>query len=126
MSSTGNALEPAIHHGAMFDTNELVINMGPQHPSTHGVLRVVLRLDGEKVVDADVVIGYLHRGIENLSEKRHRKEDNPPTRPAASRSSARTATGRRSSCSPTAWITSQPPPATSATARLWRSCSSWK
>ena len=34
-----------------FDTEELVINMGPQHPSTHGVLRVVLKLDGEKVVD---------------------------------------------------------------------------
>ena len=62
---------PAVHHGAMFDTNELVINMGPQHPSTHGVLRVVLRLDGEKVVDADVVIGYLHRGIEKLSENRN-------------------------------------------------------
>jgi len=54
----------------MFDTDELVINMGPQHPSTHGVLRVVLRLDGEKVVDADVVIGYLHRGVEKLSEHR--------------------------------------------------------
>src|SRR6266481_4336966 len=62
---------PAIHHGAMFDTNELVINMGPQHPSTHGVLRVVLRLDGEKVIDAEVVIGYLHRGIEKLSENRN-------------------------------------------------------
>jgi NADH:ubiquinone oxidoreductase subunit D len=55
----------------MFDTDELVINMGPQHPSTHGVLRVVLRLDGEKVVDADVVIGYLHRGIEKLCENRN-------------------------------------------------------
>jgi NADH-quinone oxidoreductase subunit D len=54
----------------MFDTDELVINMGPQHPATHGVLRVVLKLDGEKVVDADVVIGYLHRGIEKLSENR--------------------------------------------------------
>lgn len=54
----------------MFDTDELVINMGPQHPSTHGVLRLVLRLDGEKVVDADVVIGYLHRGIEKLCENR--------------------------------------------------------
>ncbi len=54
----------------MFDTDELVINMGPQHPSTHGVLRLVLRLDGEKVVDADVVIGYLHRGIEKLCEHR--------------------------------------------------------
>jgi NADH:ubiquinone oxidoreductase subunit D len=62
---------PTVHHGAMFDTNELVINMGPQHPSTHGVLRVILRLDGEKVVDVDVVIGYLHRGIEKLSENRN-------------------------------------------------------
>src|SRR6476661_1300213 len=54
----------------MFDTNELVLNMGPQHPSTHGVLRVVLRLDGERVVGSDVVIGYLHRGIEKLCEFR--------------------------------------------------------
>src|SRR5512140_941881 len=54
----------------MFDTDELVINMGPQHPATHGVLRVVLKLDGERVVDADVVIGYLHRGVEKLSENR--------------------------------------------------------
>ncbi len=54
----------------MFDTDEMVINMGPQHPATHGVLRVVLKLDGEKVVDADAVIGYLHRGVEKLSENR--------------------------------------------------------
>ena len=54
----------------LFDTDELVINMGPQHPSTHGVLRVVLRLDGERVVGSDVVIGYLHRGIEKLCENR--------------------------------------------------------
>ena len=53
-----------------FDTDELVINMGPQHPSTHGVLRVVLKLDGERVVHADCVIGYIHRGIEKLSENR--------------------------------------------------------
>ena len=56
--------------GSLFDTDELVINMGPQHPSTHGVLRVVLRLDGERVIDADVVIGYLHRGVEKLCENR--------------------------------------------------------
>jgi len=43
------------HTGQMFDTEELVINMGPQHPSTHGVLRVVLRLDGERVVSSDVI-----------------------------------------------------------------------
>jgi NADH-quinone oxidoreductase subunit D len=54
----------------MFDTTELTLNMGPQHPSTHGVLRVVLRLDGERVVGCDIVIGYLHRGIEKLCEHR--------------------------------------------------------
>ena len=46
----------------------MVLNMGPQHPSTHGVLRVVLELDGETVVKADVDIGYLHTGIEKTAE----------------------------------------------------------
>jgi NADH-quinone oxidoreductase subunit D len=47
---------------------EMLINLGPQHPSTHGVLRVVLKIDGERVVDLDPVIGYLHRGVEKLCE----------------------------------------------------------
>lgn len=51
-------------------TETIQINMGPQHPSTHGVLRVVLTLDGETVVNAEPVIGYLHRGIEKLAENR--------------------------------------------------------
>lgn len=52
------------------DANEIVINMGPQHPSTHGVLRVILKLDGEKVLGAECVIGYLHRGVEKIAENR--------------------------------------------------------
>ena len=51
------------------EEGEMLVNMGPQHPSTHGVLRVVLKLDGEKVVDLDPVLGYLHRGIEKLCEE---------------------------------------------------------
>jgi NADH-quinone oxidoreductase subunit D len=49
---------------------QLVINMGPQHPSTHGVLRLVLTLDGETVTEARTVIGYLHTGIEKNMEFR--------------------------------------------------------
>ena len=52
------------------DANELVLNMGPQHPSTHGVLRVILKLDGEKILGTDCVIGYLHRGVEKIGENR--------------------------------------------------------
>lgn len=48
--------------------NEMVINMGPQHPATHGVLRIVLRLDGETVVKAVPELGYLHRGYEKMAE----------------------------------------------------------
>lgn len=49
-------------------TTELLLNMGPQHPSTHGVLRVVLELDGERVAKATPDMGYLHRGVEKLAE----------------------------------------------------------
>ena len=46
----------------------MIINMGPSHPSTHGVLRLVLELDGEEIVNASPVIGYLHRGDEKIAE----------------------------------------------------------
>ena len=51
-------------------TETFVLNMGPQHPSTHGVLQVALELDGERIVKATPVLGYLHRGIEKLLEDR--------------------------------------------------------
>jgi NADH-quinone oxidoreductase subunit D len=52
------------------DASELVINMGPQHPATHGVLRVKLKLDGERVIGSECIIGYLHRGVEKIGENR--------------------------------------------------------
>jgi NADH-quinone oxidoreductase subunit D len=54
----------------VFRLEEMIINMGPQHPSTHGVLRLVVHLDGELVISVDPVIGYLHRGMEKLAENR--------------------------------------------------------
>jgi NADH-quinone oxidoreductase subunit D len=50
------------------ETHRMTINMGPQHPSTHGVLRLVLELEGEVIVSCEPHIGYLHRGIEKLAE----------------------------------------------------------
>jgi NADH-quinone oxidoreductase subunit D len=56
---------------AVTDDHEMtIISMGPQHPSTHGVLRLMLRMDGERVVRLVPVIGYLHRGTEKIAENR--------------------------------------------------------
>ncbi len=54
--------------GKLFEDEEYVINVGPQHPSTHGVMRYRVSLDGEMVKKVDVVSGYIHRGIEKLCE----------------------------------------------------------
>jgi NADH-quinone oxidoreductase subunit C/D len=50
-------------------TDELIVNMGPQHPSTHGVLRMVVKLDGETITDLKLVLGYLHRNHEQIGER---------------------------------------------------------
>jgi NADH-quinone oxidoreductase subunit D len=52
----------------LLDVEEMEINFGPQHPATHGVLRVKMKLDGEKIMEAKPIIGYLHRGTEKLFE----------------------------------------------------------
>ena len=49
-------------------TEELLLNMGPQHPSTHGVLKIVLTLEGERIIKSEPVLGFLHRGVEKLAE----------------------------------------------------------
>jgi len=53
------------------ETEGMTLNLGPQHPATHGTLRIVARLDGEQVISADPVMGYMHRGYEKLSEVRN-------------------------------------------------------
>jgi len=60
-SDTGISIDDALE-------NEMILNMGPQHPATHGVLRLVLRLDGEKVIACVPEVGYLHRGYEKMAE----------------------------------------------------------
>lgn len=58
----------ASNNGDDIITKEVTLNMGPQHPSTHGVMHLVLRMQGEKIVKAELDIGYLHRGMEKIAE----------------------------------------------------------
>nr|YP_635804.1 NADH dehydrogenase subunit 7 [Chara vulgaris]Q1ACE3.1 RecName: Full=NAD(P)H-quinone oxidoreductase subunit H, chloroplastic; AltName: Full=NAD(P)H dehydrogenase subunit H; AltName: Full=NADH-plastoquinone oxidoreductase 49 kDa subunit; AltName: Full=NADH-plastoquinone oxidoreductase subunit H [Chara vulgaris]ABA61910.1 49 kDa subunit of NADH-plastoquinone oxidoreductase [Chara vulgaris]WAP91369.1 49 kDa subunit of NADH-plastoquinone oxidoreductase [Chara vulgaris] len=51
-------------------TNSMIVSMGPHHPSMHGVLRLIITLDGENVIDCEPVLGYLHRGMEKIAENR--------------------------------------------------------
>src|SRR5881409_972361 len=66
----GGGIDVVISEDGGLHTEEMTLNIGPQHPSTHGVLRVVLELDGERIVRAEPVIGYMHRGAEKLAEYR--------------------------------------------------------
>lgn len=74
---TKDTVHPKIVQALLKDTditiedaleNEMILNMGPQHPATHGVLRVLLRLDGETVIGCVPELGYLHRGYEKMAE----------------------------------------------------------
>lgn len=53
----------------------MIVNMGPQHPSMHGVLRLIVTLDGEDVIDCEPILGYLHRGMEKIAENRIEEEE---------------------------------------------------
>ena len=59
-----------VREGGEIDTTSMNLNVGPAHPATHGVLRLVIDLDGEQIVKAQPVIGYMHRGFEKLAEDR--------------------------------------------------------
>jgi NADH-quinone oxidoreductase subunit D len=67
---TGGDWDAVLNDAASGEDERIVVNMGPQHPSTHGVLRLVLELEGETVTEARVVVGYLHTGIEKNLEYR--------------------------------------------------------
>lgn len=72
LSDTDLTIEDALE-------NEMILNMGPQHPATHGVLRVLLRLDGETVIASVPELGYLHRGYEKMAENMSYHEFIPHT-----------------------------------------------
>src|SRR4051794_15402025 len=69
VTTTGERRELTVATGDIA-TADMVLNIGPQHPATHGVLRLALTLDGERIVRADPIIGYMHRGAEKLFEAR--------------------------------------------------------
>jgi NADH-quinone oxidoreductase subunit D len=62
------AIDMRLPHESDLETIDINVNVGPQHPATHGVFRMILTIDGELVVDVDPVIGYMHRGNEKLPE----------------------------------------------------------
>ncbi len=64
----------AVEPGQDLETVDMLLNMGPQHPSTHGVFRMILKVDGELIYDVEPVIGYLHRGSEKLCERENYRQ----------------------------------------------------
>jgi len=68
---TGGDWDEVVTAAARADDERIIVNMGPQHPSTHGVLRLILEIDGETVTEARCGIGYLHTGIEKNMEFRN-------------------------------------------------------
>ena len=68
---TGGDWDDVVQAAAKADDERIIVNMGPQHPSTHGVLRLILEIDGETVTEARCGIGYLHTGIEKNMEFRN-------------------------------------------------------
>ena len=70
----GGGLDVEVVPSGEFSTEEMILNIGPQHPATHGVLRIVIELDGEVITRAEPVLGYMHRGAEKLAEFRDARQ----------------------------------------------------
>ena len=70
----GGGLDIDVVPSGTIKTEEMILNIGPQHPATHGVLRIVIELDGEVIKRAEPVIGYMHRGAEKLAEFRDARQ----------------------------------------------------
>lgn len=68
-AGTKKFAKPSDSNGRNLETDYIVVNLGPQHPSTHGVFRMVVTLDGESIVDLQPVMGYLHRNHEKIGER---------------------------------------------------------
>ena len=77
MSTKFSSLEPVVE--VIGEDRTMVLNMGPQHPSTHGVLRLLLEIDGETIVRIRPDIGYLHTGIEKTCEAKFYQQVVPLT-----------------------------------------------
>ena len=71
LTASGQDWDEVVTAAAAAGEDHIVVNMGPQHPSTHGVLRLVLEIEGETVTEARCSIGYLHTGIEKNLEYRN-------------------------------------------------------
>ncbi len=69
-TAPGEDLVIEIRGDGDFDTAEMTLSIGPAHPATHGVLRIIMTMDGERITHAEPVIGYMHRGFEKLAEYR--------------------------------------------------------
>jgi NADH-quinone oxidoreductase subunit D len=70
MERAGELTTARLTGAGVLRTEEMILNVGPQHPATHGVLRVLVTLDGERIIEAEPIIGYMHRGHEKLMEQR--------------------------------------------------------
>ena len=68
--AAGGDWDAIVDEASSLHEERIVVNMGPQHPSSHGVLRMILELDGESVTEAKAGVGYLHTGIEKSMEFR--------------------------------------------------------